>query len=282
MFSLIGKTAVITGGGRGIGAGIAFALAEQGANVVLAGRTREPLEETAEMVRAKGVQAHVCVADITTFPGIDSIVKAATDAFGYIDCWVNNAGSARWQDVGRLINSGGPVGQCGRPQPEVELLLRPGGGARHDPRRLDHQHQFARRLGARAAAGQLRRRQGRARRRDGDHGCGMGSSGHPGERSGAGGHPGGARAVFLGAGASRPAARSGVGTSPIALTPLRRHGAPADVGALCAYLASDEASWISGVIIPVNGGNRIPGGLVQYMAWIDEKMDREKDQAAGG
>jgi NAD(P)-dependent dehydrogenase (short-subunit alcohol dehydrogenase family) len=61
--------------------------------------------------------------------------------------------------------------------------------------------------------------------------------------------------------------------------PLRRLGHVDDVGPLCVYLASDEASWISGTVIPVTGGSRLPVGLLTYL-WKVNKMMDEKEEAA--
>ena len=94
MFSLKGKTAVITGGGRGIGRGITRAMAKAGANVVIPGRGAGPLAEADEEARSLGAKTLVVQSDITKAADIARIVKEATDRFGYIDCWVNNAGSA--------------------------------------------------------------------------------------------------------------------------------------------------------------------------------------------
>ncbi|MBV9996778.1 MAG: SDR family oxidoreductase [Caulobacteraceae bacterium] len=276
MFSLRGKTAVVTGGGRGIGAGIALALAEQGADVVIAGRTRGPLEETAEAVRAKGAGVRVVEADITSFEGIEGIVKMATEAFGYIDCWVNNAGSARWQDVGRLINL--TEDQWDR---VVDLNLKWNFFCAQAAARVMTRGGSIINISSRAGSGPSPRQ--------GNYGAAKaGLDALTGTMAVEWGHLG-IRANGLALGVvpvdrapssaaperRAPQASDGMGASPLALTPIRRNGTPADVGALCAYLASDEASWITGVVIPVNGGNRIPGGLVQYLAWVNEKLDRE-------
>ncbi|HLJ19258.1 MAG TPA: SDR family NAD(P)-dependent oxidoreductase, partial [Stellaceae bacterium] len=65
MFSLAGKTCVVTGASRGLGRGIAVAFAEQGADVVLAARTRADLEAVGREVEAKGRRAHLVTADVT-------------------------------------------------------------------------------------------------------------------------------------------------------------------------------------------------------------------------
>ena len=104
MFSLQGKTVVVTGGGRGIGRGISRAMAKAGADVVITGRSPGPLAETAEELRALGTRVTVVACDIMGFDGINQIVDAALAGPGnYIDCWVNNAGSASAGDVGRML-----------------------------------------------------------------------------------------------------------------------------------------------------------------------------------
>ncbi len=104
MFSLEGKSAVVTGGGRGLGKGISLWLAKAGANVVVAGRTPEPLADVAEEITAMGRKALAVQADITKPEDIARIVSRGIETFGYIDCWVNNAGSANPADVGALID----------------------------------------------------------------------------------------------------------------------------------------------------------------------------------
>jgi NAD(P)-dependent dehydrogenase (short-subunit alcohol dehydrogenase family) len=60
--------------------------------------------------------------------------------------------------------------------------------------------------------------------------------------------------------------------------PLRRLGVPDDVGPLCAYLASDEASWVSGEVIQVHGGSRIPVGYLTYLHHVNERLDAERGE----
>src|SRR5690606_9065294 len=104
MFSLEGKTIVVTGGGRGIGRGIARACAQAGANVVITGRTPGPLEETARELAALGAGHLVVRGDIMAQAGVDAIVARTHDRFGAIDGWVNNAGSASPGDVGPMLD----------------------------------------------------------------------------------------------------------------------------------------------------------------------------------
>ncbi len=91
-FRLDGKVAVVTGAGRGIGAGCALAFAELGANVVVAARTKEQVEETAEQARRFGVKALPVVCDVMKRPDLEHLVAATIGEFGRVDILVNNAG----------------------------------------------------------------------------------------------------------------------------------------------------------------------------------------------
>jgi 7-alpha-hydroxysteroid dehydrogenase len=91
-FKLDGKVAVITGAGRGIGAGCALAFAEAGADVVCAARTREQVEATADEVRSRGRRGLPVVCDVMQRPQLEELVAAAMKEFGRIDILVNNAG----------------------------------------------------------------------------------------------------------------------------------------------------------------------------------------------
>lgn len=92
--SLIDRVAIVSGAGGGIGRAIAKAYAASGADVVLAGRRIEPLEETAESVRALGPRALVLPTDLTVEDDVRALVAAAIEAFGRVDLLVNNAASA--------------------------------------------------------------------------------------------------------------------------------------------------------------------------------------------
>lgn len=93
-FTLTDHVAIVTGAGRGLGAGAAVALAEVGADVVIAARNVEQLEEVAGQVRALGRRALVVPADLSDLDAVAGLAQAAMDEFGRIDTVVNNVGGA--------------------------------------------------------------------------------------------------------------------------------------------------------------------------------------------
>jgi 7-alpha-hydroxysteroid dehydrogenase len=91
-FRLDDKVAVITGAGRGLGAAIALAFAEAGADVLIASRTESQLEAVAEQVRATGRKAHIVTADLAHPEATAQLAGQAVEAFGKLDIVVNNVG----------------------------------------------------------------------------------------------------------------------------------------------------------------------------------------------
>jgi NAD(P)-dependent dehydrogenase (short-subunit alcohol dehydrogenase family) len=94
LFSLEGEVAVVTGGGRGIGEGIARALASAGAKVVVAARRVDEVEAVAARIRADGGDAIAVATDVTDDSAVDSLARTAVDTFGRLSIWVNNAGGS--------------------------------------------------------------------------------------------------------------------------------------------------------------------------------------------
>ncbi|WP_327312821.1 SDR family NAD(P)-dependent oxidoreductase [Streptomyces sp. NBC_01235] len=90
-----GRTALVTGGGSGIGRTLALAFAAEGARVVVAGRTRASLDETVGLVERADGTAVAHVADVTRAADLDDVVRAAVERFGSLDVAVNNAGVLR-------------------------------------------------------------------------------------------------------------------------------------------------------------------------------------------
>jgi NAD(P)-dependent dehydrogenase (short-subunit alcohol dehydrogenase family) len=99
---LEGRTALVTGASRGIGAGVARCLAQEGARVALAARSAEGLEATAVQVREAGAEALVVPADMARESEVERMVRSVEKAWGPVEILVNNAGvmgEAGWNEV---------------------------------------------------------------------------------------------------------------------------------------------------------------------------------------
>ena len=89
-FRLDGKVAIVTGAGRGIGASIARTYADAGANVLLAARTQEQLDEVAADVRGFGREALVVPCDVTNQAEVDAAFKAVGEKYGKLDFLIHS------------------------------------------------------------------------------------------------------------------------------------------------------------------------------------------------
>lgn len=97
--TLAGRGAVVTGGGRGIGAAIARALAAEGARVVVAARTTGEVERVADGIVEAGGSAWATTCDVTDSTSVDGLVDAAEERLGQVDILINNAGVAHAASV---------------------------------------------------------------------------------------------------------------------------------------------------------------------------------------
>lgn len=92
LFKLTDRVAIVTGAGKGIGRGIAYAFAEAGADVVCAARTQADIDETAAGVRERGRRALAVVTDVLQTEQLENLVDTTVSELGRIDVLVNNAG----------------------------------------------------------------------------------------------------------------------------------------------------------------------------------------------
>ena len=92
---LSGKTAIVTGASRGIGAAIAQRLCEAGANVVLCSRSAESVSQIADTLQDKGYATYAMAADISEKADVEALIEKTIDQFSHIDILVNNAGITR-------------------------------------------------------------------------------------------------------------------------------------------------------------------------------------------
>lgn len=91
MGKLDGKVALITGAGQGVGQGVAFALAKEGASVAVAGRTESKLVVTCNEIAERGGRAEPVLMDIADADSITGAVARTVELFGGVDILINNA-----------------------------------------------------------------------------------------------------------------------------------------------------------------------------------------------
>ncbi|WP_257350420.1 SDR family oxidoreductase [Pseudalkalibacillus decolorationis] len=94
LFDLSGKTAIVTGGGRGLGKQIAEGFAESGANVVVCSRKEDACKEVSEHLTKLGVKSFAMKCDVTNPDDIQNVVQKTLEQFGRIDILVNNSGAS--------------------------------------------------------------------------------------------------------------------------------------------------------------------------------------------
>ena len=99
---LEGQTAVVTGGGRGIGRAIALAFAREGATVALASRSADELERTAAEIRGRGGRALALPTDVMSRAAVEELVSRTLEETGRLDVVVNNAGVFVWRAFAQL------------------------------------------------------------------------------------------------------------------------------------------------------------------------------------
>ena len=102
---LQGKVALVTGSSRGIGRGLASALAEEGCDLMLTGRDRAALDEVAGAIRAKDRKAAICALDLREERAPKTLLDALAREFGRLDILVNNAGATRRGDFFELTDA---------------------------------------------------------------------------------------------------------------------------------------------------------------------------------
>jgi NAD(P)-dependent dehydrogenase (short-subunit alcohol dehydrogenase family) len=250
MLRLSGKVALITGGGTGIGRACALAFAQEEARIVVAGRRREPLEAVAREIHAAGGQALAITCDVTEAASVAAAVKQSEEPFGRLNTIVNNAGvvvvataehtsEEDWQNViavnltgtflvsraalpalrrsggGSIVNIGSVLGLVARKQRAAYCAAKAGVSGLTRAMALDHAPDKIR---VNCICPTIVETQ-------------------------------------LGMESIRQAPHAeGEIQRRIAEIPIGRMGTPEDVAMMAVYLASDEASWITGACFPLDGG----------------------------
>jgi 7-alpha-hydroxysteroid dehydrogenase len=244
-FRLDGKVAIVTGAGKGIGAAIARAYGEAGADVVVAARTLEDIEQTAEQLRSMGRRALAVTTDVMEDEQLEHLVASAMEEFGRIDVLVNNAGGSppkpalatstrEFEQAFRFnVSSAFTLSRIAVPR----IVDSAGGGAIVNISSVTgHQPSagFAAYGTAKAALSFLTRQ--------------LAQDFAPRVRVNA-----------IAVGSTRTEALNTVLTPDVEkgmrkMTPMARLGEVEDVAACALYLASPAASYVSGDIVGVNGG----------------------------
>ena len=245
MFRLDGKAALVTGASGGIGAAIARALHAQGASGALSGTRRDALDALAAEL---GERAYVCPADLRDAAAPDQLIEAAEAAAGPLHILVNNAGMTRDMLAMRMRDA------------DWQAVLD-----------VDLSAPF--RLARATLRGMVRRRAGRIVNISSI----VGVTGNAGQSNYAA-----AKAGLIGMtkALAQEVASRGITVNAVApgfivtamtealndaqrakladSIPLGRLGQPADVAAAVTYLVSDEAGWVTGATLHVNGGMAMP------------------------
>ncbi|MBP6599419.1 MAG: SDR family oxidoreductase [Giesbergeria sp.] len=244
MFRLDGKVALVSGAGRGMGFGVAQMLAQQGATVIVNDFFADRAEAGAEALRSEGFKAFGAVADMTDREAVFAMVKNLLAEHGSIDVFVHNAGipaqgwgytpflespPSEW-DAWLQLNLHGLMHAS---QAILPSMIERGWGriiaVNSDAARTATGMGLCAYGAAKAAAiGFIRNLSGEV----GRHGVT-------------------ANALSLGT------MNNWEGSEQIArkTASVKRAGSPQDVGAAIVYLASPEAEWVNGQVLPVNGGS---------------------------
>ncbi|HXO79387.1 MAG TPA: glucose 1-dehydrogenase [Mycobacterium sp.] len=251
-FRLDGKTALVTGAGKGIGRGIALTFARAGADVALVARTKDDLDAVAEEVRSEGRQAVAIAADVTAIETLADVVEQAVRELSGLDVLVNNAGGVEqlgtYMDMTVAIlenafrfNVSAPF-ELGRHA--VPHMLARGGGAIVNigsMSGMQNERGFLPYSLAKSALGKFTQL--------------AAIELSPRIRVNAI-HPGCVETEALrGFMDAMPDVRAGLQSK----TPMRRNGTPEDIARAALFFAAPASSWITGKLLEVDGA--APAGL---------------------
>lgn len=254
---LSGRTAIVTGAGRGIGAEIAATFARSGADVVTAARTEPEIEATADRARDHGVEAMAVPTDLADAADVDGLVDRTVDRFGAPDVLVNDAAAhvagdpldrtAEELDAMVDVNFRGLFLLSQRFASERVASSRTGG-------RIINVSSIVGELGVR------------------------GMPVYSGTKAGVHGLTRGLAAELSQYGITVNSVSPGLTRVPRIERlleekpelyeregiPLDRLGEPDDVAAACTFLASEQASYVTGIDLPVDGGVKMTAALYPY------------------
>jgi len=240
-----GKVAFVTGGGSGIGAATAQRLAQEGATVVVCGRRREPLEGVGAGIVAAGGKAEAVVADVSDEAGFTAALEAAAQRHGRLDVLVNNAMAYTWGSIEEMstadwhANFATSVDGTFWGTRTAMRLMKGKGGA------IVNVSSICGQLGTPWMAG---------------YSAAKAAIDNFSRAAAAEGAPHGIRVnVVIPAVVETPAtagmlADEASRRNTEKLIPMGRVGQPEELANAILFLASDEASYITGASLPVDGG----------------------------
>jgi NAD(P)-dependent dehydrogenase (short-subunit alcohol dehydrogenase family) len=241
MFELQGRTALVTGAGQGMGMGIARALGQQGAKLWINDLFPERAEQACETLLGEGLQASPAAFDVTEY----ELAAATIEKLGPVDILVNNAGIPGREGMElRHFADMSPAEW----QPQVDLNLYGTLNCTHAVLPGMRDRQWGRIIVISSDAGRVGTNAGttiygackaaavQLVRNLSQEVASMGIT---------------ANAISLGPMNNLPEDIAGFATKGV---PVKRLGTPADAGAAAVYLASEESSWVTGQLLPVNGG----------------------------
>ncbi|MEB4211751.1 SDR family NAD(P)-dependent oxidoreductase [Mycobacterium sp. 94-17] len=246
MFDLTGHVALVTGGGQNVGAGIAQALAARGATVAVNDFHADRAERIARQIQDAGGLAIATPFDVTDLDAVEAGFDTVSNRVGPVDILVNNAGTGGPTTPLQVAKFADMAPEQWRPVVAVNLFGPMNCAKTAIGSMIDRG--WGRVITISSGAGEI--------------GMDLGVSHYGAAKAGAigfmrhlaienAGHGITANTISLGLVLDDP----GIVEALANTIPVKRMGTPADVGALAVYLASAEASWITGQTIGLNGGS---------------------------
>ena len=252
LFDLSGRVAIVTGGSGGIGRGLAIALAEAGADVVVAGRTERALAETCRQIADRGVRASSIVVDVTKPAEVARAFDRVADRAGRLDILVNSAGGQLRRPALEITEEGwdrlvdvnlkGVFFCC---QAAARQMKRAGRGRIISVSSLTAEIGLPNLAAYGATKGGVNQLTRALAVEWAEHGITVNAIG-----------PGRIRTAMTEEVFANPATAE----SFLSRIPMRRPGEPRDLAGAVVFLASDASSYMTGQILYIDGGWLASGG----------------------